>query len=311
MHTKAFFFFLLIVLLPNVSALGVSPGKVEINFLPNLNSSFIMSVVNSPARVQDVKIYVSYSELDRDVVEEFGGIISLEKESLSFNEEEGTKTLNVALNLPAGFSKQGVHELRVGAMKESAEGQFSIVAGNEIRVLINVSEEYASDKYARIKRLKILNMQSPDIKKGDFSNITILVKSESDVSLPEVYAKIRVLKGSDEITTLETNKISLEPGEEGFLVTAFNSQEFSEGTLLLDAEVFYDSKSEKIQGTLNIIGEEKPLTETARLSKWVVFIIVLFVILLILIIILLIFLLLRKKQDKNQNPAQKVNSQNL
>src|SRR3989344_2928916 len=80
---KLFCIIFLFVILPVVSGLGVSPGKIEIDFSPNLKTSFNMTVYNSPARNQDVKLYVGFSALDSDLISEFENIISLDTESFS------------------------------------------------------------------------------------------------------------------------------------------------------------------------------------------------------------------------------------
>lgn len=280
----------------NVLGLGVSPGAIEIEFKPNLSTSFEMGVYNYPAKDQDVKIYVSATELDEDVVDEFSNIISLEKTQLSFTKEENVKTLKVYINFPQGISKPGVHELRIGAMpysKEDREG-ISIIAGNEIRVFINVSAEYASEKFARIKILKILNVIADEVKVGGKSNISISVKSESDVSLNNIYGKVKVLKGDKELATLETNKISIEPQETKTLRTLFDTGMLQPSVLTLNAEVFYNSKSVKAQGILKILEEEEVLREKGFHWWWIL------IILLLLIIILLLFFLLRKREKEKQ-----------
>src|SRR3989344_3685459 len=252
---KLFCIIFLFVILPVVSGLGVSPGKIEIDFSPNLKTSFNMTVYNSPARNQDVKLYVGFSALDSDLISEFENIISLDTESFSFTEQDTTKIIKVNINFPEGFSTSGIHELRIGAIKDvSAEGEgISIVAGNEVRILIKVPQEYASNKYSRIKRLRILNIYADDIEVGGKSNINVLVKSESDVKLEDVSSKIKVMDGNNLIEILETNKIALDEGEEGDLETVFYAKRVKPGILILDVEVFYDSKSEKGTGSLKII----------------------------------------------------------
>ncbi len=240
---------------------------------------------------------MSFAQLDSDVVEEFRDVIFLEKTKLSFTEQETIKKINFSIHFPEGFSKQGIHELRIGAVqaKEAGEG-VSIVAGNEIVVLINVSVEYSSDKFARIKKLTILNIRSDEIKKGEKGNISILVKSESDVKLYNVYGKIKVVKDEQEIRSIETNKINLNIGEENSLNTIFDSRGFEEGTLILLAEVFYDSKSETMSGILNIVGEQEDEQGDIKNNSFPLLVIIIF--LLTLIAILLIVLVIKRKKDQ-------------
>ena len=310
MSVRRFRLFLLILLIvysfPLISALGVSPAKIEINFEPGLSKSFEMGVYNSPPKNQDVKIYVGFTELDSDIADEFKDIVVLEKESLSFTEQETKKSLNITFNFPNSMSISGVHELRVGAIKKvsSEEEGVNVIAGNEIRVLINVSEKYASGG-ARVKILKILSVSGEDVEEGGKSNISVLVKSDSDIRLEGVFAKIDIIKDGNVIATLETNKINLQPGEENSLSIIFDTKGIKPGVLNLNAEVFYDSKSVKASGTLRILEKGKEIgigEEEKGFSWWIIIIIIL----LLFIILFLVFLLFKRRKEETTESANKI-----
>ena len=80
---------IIFLILPVSSALGVSPGKVNINFEPNLNTSFEMGVLNDPPKNQEADIYISLLYLDDEMKKDFANTLSLEKhEYLSQNKTQ-------------------------------------------------------------------------------------------------------------------------------------------------------------------------------------------------------------------------------
>jgi len=294
-------FVVVCVLVSSVYGLGVSPGIVEIDFKPNLETSFQMGIVNYPAKEGDVEVYSSLSMVEESVVEEFREVVSMDKTIFHFTKEESSKNLDIYLKFPEGFSKGGIHELRIGARPYvSSEEGLAILAGNEIRVLVNVPEEYVNEKYKIIKKLKILEISAEDVSQGENANIDVRVKSESEVDLDDVYAEIKVLRQGKLYRTLETAKISIKPGEEKTLSSGFNVTRLS-GSLPLEVEVFYGINSVKGEGALRVIGEGGVVikeNKSGLLFWWIIIIII------ILLILLLLFLLLRRRrEDEKEKPV--------
>src|SRR3989344_5856347 len=103
---KSYILFFVLLFIPTIFSLGVSPAKVELTFEPNLTHQFDFIVQNFPAEDEDIEI------------------------------------VKVSMQFPEGFSEGGIHELRVGARPVVKEAGLVFIAGNEIRVLITVPEEY-------------------------------------------------------------------------------------------------------------------------------------------------------------------------
>ena len=291
-----------------VLSLGVSPGVVEIDFEPNLQTSFEMTVINYPLEEQVAEIYPYFITLDSEVIEEFEDIIDLETITMPFTKEESRKSLTVNFNFPEGFSKGGVHELRIGVRPyvEPSQGGLVFRTGNEIKVLINVPEQYVDEKYKVIKDVKIIGINAEIVNQGEIADIEVKIRSESEVVLSDVYAVVKVLNKGVEIGKLETNRISIEPGGEKTLNTKFNTGKLS-GNLILNVEVFYGSDSTKGNGILNIIGEKSGgfTVEKKKFSInwwWIIIGIIIF---LLLLIILLMFILLMKKRNENESSKRR------
>jgi hypothetical protein len=293
-----FFVGIFLLLVESILGLGVSPGIIEIDFEPNLQTSFEMRVINYPAKNYDVEVYYNPNELDEEIIYEFEDIVSFENNKLSFNSDEPSKSLSINLNFPEGFSKGGVHELRIGAAPwVNSNGGLSVRTGNEIRLFINVDEKYVNEKYAKIKGLKILEINSEDVNPEETSKINLRVKSESEVLLEEVYAKIKISKQGNELNILETKKLDISPGEEVNLSILFNVGNYESGNYDLDVEAFYGSDSIKGKGSLKVLGEGGGLLVEEKkflINWWIVLGIV--GSLLFFILILIIVLLLKKNK---------------
>ncbi len=293
-------FLLMLLIIPLISGLGVSPGIIEIGFRPNLDTSFEMTVTNTPQASRDVEIYSNLKILDENIVNEFTKIISFEKTKFSFTENETNKKLKVNLKFPEGFSKEGVHELRVGARPFISGGEgLAVRAGNEIRVLVNVPKEYVNEKYAIKKELKISKIIADSVKKGENSQIKIFIKSESKTTLNNVYALIKILREEKELTTLETEKISIGSEEEKILQSVFNVGGNS-GILTLNVEVFYESNSVKGDGLLNIIEEGEGEIKITKYNNKFLWLWILLIILLLISIFFVLFLLWKRRKENKQ-----------
>ena len=297
------FIFLILIFSSFVLGLGVSPGKIEFDFTPNTQYNFEMKIYNTPIPIDRlVEIYVSFSKLDSDLVSEFENILELETADLIFTENDDIKSLNVNVNMPEGFSTAGAHELRIGALqKSSGEGDgLSVVAGNEIKVLINVDSEDASDKFARIRKIIILNINGEDVEKNQISDINIKIKSESNVELNDVFAVVNVSKSGRLLESLVSESVDIRPNEEKTLNTEFKA-DVDIGILTLNVQVFYYNKAVSGKGSLKVLEAVSSESEEEfgfKISYFWIILIVIF--LLVIIILLLIFLLKRKNQNEQQ-----------
>lgn len=301
MYSKIFFlFFLIIFSYSFVFGLGVSPARTEIDFVPNLETSFEMGVINNPQLDREVEIYVNLFQLDENVRDEFRDVISLERTRMSFTKNEAKKTLIVSLSLPEGFSQGGIHKLRIGArppLSSAGEG-LAVVAGNEIDVLINVAEEYVDGKYAVIKELKILDVRADSVNQGEETNIEVLIKSESEVVLNDVYADIKILKDGREIRNIKTKEINIAPGEEKTFSEVFKASGTLSGSFVLDVEVFYGSDSVKSTGSFSIYSEGKGIDIGKSNFEfpwmWILIVVV------IALLLIIFFILFKKKKNEDE-----------
>lgn len=301
MKKRLYFFLILLFIFPLISSLGVSPGKTEIEFKPNLTGTITLTVFNTPQQDREVEIYANLNQLPVEIKDEFDKIILLEKNHLTFSADESTKSIQITFNFPEGFSKGGIHELRVGARPyvDSNNEGVSVRAGNEIRILINVSDEYVDSKYRIIRSLKILSVGTHNVKKGDPTEINITVISESEVPLNNVYAVTQIVQQGTVIGKLETEKITLSPGEEKILTHPLNTESLS-GEIILNTEVFYDYDSVKENSFLRILNQSGGGFQIENKDNSFWFFIFIIIILVVLILLVLILLIWKRRRDKEQ-----------
>ncbi len=300
------FLFFLLFFANNVFALGVSPAKVYLDFEPNLETYFQMRVSNTPTPVErDVEIYFSNFLVDDEVEDEFGNIIIVPNRVVHFEEGEKSKSFRVYLKFPEGFSKGGVHELRVGASPYVASvGGVAIKAGNQIRVFVNVSDEYVDEKYKVVKMVDILGIRSGMIKSGDEVDIEVIVKSLSDVKLDNVYAVVNVTKDGKVLRSLESDSVSINPDEEKSLIVSYRDKGSEEGFLGVEAEVFYEGGSVREGGVLTVESDVEKVNKGIEIvvseEKFSWWWIIILIIVVLLLIVGLLYYLVRKKERKRK-----------
>jgi len=295
---KSYILFFVLLFIPTIFSLGVSPAKVELTFEPNLTHQFDFIVQNFPAKNEDVEIYFDLDEIKPELKDEFKKIISFDKTRFSFTEDEDIEIVKVSMQFPEGFSEGGIHELRVGARPVVKEAGLVFIAGNEIRVLITVPEEYADSKY-RIKReVAILNVNADIVRPNQEGNISILVKSNSDIVVENIFAVVKIVADGTIIDTIETEKIQLSSGEERNLIGTFMGK--TAGNYILNVEVYYDYDSVTENGFLRVIDSMGGLEiqETNNKIYYYYFLFFLILLLIILVLFFLFFLWRRRKKDE-------------
>ncbi|MEK6872036.1 MAG: hypothetical protein AABX16_03990 [Nanoarchaeota archaeon] len=305
---KEILFLLIIILVPTIIGLGISPGKIDIKFTPNLKHDFEITVSNTPLpEDRIVEIYPYLDLIGKEVAPEFQNVIILQTTKLSFTKNEAIKTVRATLQFPQGFSKGGMHELRVGVTPfiEGSAG-LAVRAGNEMRILVDVPAQYVDDKYKitpndkEIKKIKIISIDAQTVKSGEDSTITIKIKSESDVNLNNVYATIKIIKNDRQQEILQTEKITLSPQQEKSLTAIFNTAGQT-NELPLEVEVFYDAGSVIGEGILRLLSKEtQNIFEVGKSNKSYVLFIFIIILILIAILLILFFLWKRKEERKDE-----------
>src|SRR3989344_956941 len=93
MSKKTICFVLFILLIANASALGITPGRVTINFKPGMETEIPFSVINNEHKSMEVALMVSMKS-------EMNSVITLQQNKLVFKSEEERKEVKYKVKLP-------------------------------------------------------------------------------------------------------------------------------------------------------------------------------------------------------------------
>ncbi len=298
MNKKFIFVIFIFLFLNNVIALGVSPGFVNLDFEPEKLDSFEYTILNYPERDQDVEVYVSLAKINESIREEFQNILSLDKNKITFTKDIPSEKIKVLVKFPKGFSRAGIHEMRVGArpFTQGSEGGMMAVAGNEVIVYVNVSDKYASSKFEIPKKLRILSVNAKSVKKGEKAEVEIQVKSEATEVLKRVRGRVKLVYNDADLASADTQTEDIFPGETRVFTTSFFTIDFPVASIPINAEVVFGDNIERATGTLTIlenpeISDERQLCKKYAKCSWCWF----WIVILVIIIIVLLYLLLRGK----------------
>ena len=135
----------LLVITPNVLALGITPGRTTINFEPNLHKEVDITIINDEHKDMNVMLRVEG---------ELSEVITLNRVLLNFNADEDSKTFTYKIDLLKTIEKPGTHEVKIIAMELpkdfEKEGGY-VGATVAVVTQLHIKVPYPG-KYAEIKR---------------------------------------------------------------------------------------------------------------------------------------------------------------
>jgi len=112
MIKKLIFGLLLIIIIQNVFAIGITPGRTTINFEPNLQKQGYFSIINSENKEMSVVFMVRGN---------FSEYVTLSETYAEFSKEESTKSFTYTINLPSKIDTPGRHEIEIVALETPKE----------------------------------------------------------------------------------------------------------------------------------------------------------------------------------------------
>ena len=193
--------------------------------------------------------------------------------------------------------------MRIGVTPFAENNQgVSVRAGNEMRILINVPTEFTDIKYkitpdnSNTKKIKIVSVDAQAVTSGEESLITTQIQSMTDLKLSQVYADIKVINKEQQVTTLQTQKIELDPQKEKSLTAVFDTDGQTED-LQLQIEVFYQGGSVSEEGLLHILQKNAENSFEVGRSDTSNIPFIAIIALIVFAIILVLFFLLKRRGD--------------
>jgi len=260
---------LVILVLPGVAALGITPGRTTIDYEPGLEKEIQISVLNNEHKPMKVIITSVMKE-------DLQGAVTLFQDYLEFMPSEERKDLNYNIKLPEGMPP-GLHTGEIIALEVPKSDLEENTVGATIAV---VSQIYI---YVPCPGKCIeLGLEVLDAETDSLATFIVPVISRGELDIKDLRATIDIYRASEKITTLETDYSSLESGKRTELSAKWNVS-VEQGDYKAKITAFYDGQTEyyeedftvgeKMVSIESIIVNDFQLGEIAKLqilvaNKW-------------------------------------------
>lgn len=227
-----------ISLTTNAFAIGITPGRIIIDYEPGKEQSGTFKVLNNEQKDMQVLIYLA-GELNQT--------ITLYDAIVPFSSIEGEKEFNYDIKLPQEITEPGDHQTQIIAMElPTVEGGGAYVGATvAVATQVIIRVPYPG-KYLKAS-LEVQSAQPG----GEITFIVPLLSlGEQDIA--EARAKIDILGPTNEvINSIETNTISI-PAKTKKELAAKWKADVNPGNYHAVATVFYDGKSARAEKTFSI-----------------------------------------------------------
>jgi len=221
---------LILLIIPSVLAIGVSPSSKDITFKPNLEVdlpfNFFPTNENTNTALTLSGDLVPYTTLDKTFI-------------------EGPGTVILTLKLPQTL-ESGKHVVNLHG-SEQFQNEGGIQAGSGVTVPIRVFVPYEG-KYIQV------DMQISNINLNDEGTITINVKNIGSEKIEELQAKITLFSNNEPVKQLQTDKTSLNQDQTTALNAKFATSDLHEGLYTAKATISFDGQQETLEKDF-IIGD--------------------------------------------------------
>ncbi len=226
---------LVMLVIPNVVALGITPGRTNFDFAPGQVVDGGFEVINSGGEDNEVVILVQ-GELNRSV--------SVSEVSFKLSATETSKRLSYKVTMPQQL-EPGLHTAEIVALqlpKSSGEGTFvgsAVGVATQIYVYVPYPGKYLETS---------MNIGSDD-------NIKFFIPliSRGDLNVVRAKAIIDIYSSLNEkVTTINTNEIAIKSLERGELVASLEKSQLNPGRYRAVATVVYDEETSTVEKEFTI-----------------------------------------------------------
>ena len=217
---------LILVLSQNVIAIGISPGRVTLDFESGMHKEIQLKIINNEHK--DMRVMLG-------VMGELADHITLNKKSLEFTSEESEKTFTYTVDLPEKLLA-GEHEAKIAAAELPPEGvEEGIYIGATIvvtsQLIVKVPYPY---KYAKIR----LSVGKADVNKT--TSFYVEVENLGEQDLVNMQASIEILSATNQkIAVLKTNTKTIAAKTRGELIARWKA-DVNPGNYRAIATLVYD-----------------------------------------------------------------------
>jgi hypothetical protein len=231
--------FLFIFSTAEVFALGITPGRTTVDFVPGGIKTVDFQVLNTEAEEMDIVVLIN-GELNNS--------ISVSEVSFHMGATENGKALSYTFTAPQSLSP-GLHKAEIVALRlpgKSSTSEAFVGAAVGVATQLHVNVPYPG-KFADAS----LNVIGPNA--GGEVTFVIPVVSRGDLDLTRVRATMDILGTFNEkIETISTNEIEVKSGERGEVVATWDSKEANSGEYKVVATLIYDEDTLTLEREFSI-----------------------------------------------------------
>lgn len=231
--------FIIILLIKDVYAIGISPGRTTINFEPNLKQDIKFTIINNEHK--DMKVVLS-------VEGELANYVTLHNVLVDFKANEEAKNFVYGVSLPASLEKPGVNEANIIAMElppeADQEGAF-IGATAAVATQLHVNVPYPG-KYLTVD----LQVEEAEPSEPVIFHIPVMNFGEEDIL--HAQASIDILGANNEkIVTIESEDKSIKAKQKDEFVIGWDA-DVNSGAYHAIVVVRYDGKIARVEKNFNV-----------------------------------------------------------
>ena len=234
----AFSALILISIMANISALGITPGRTTFNYEFGAQKEIEISVFNNEHKNMRISMAVG-GEL-RDYV-------SLSENSAVFTSVDESKTFKYSIKLPDGIEKSpGLHTAEIIVTEAFSETGGGTQVGATIAV---VSQIYI---YVLCPGKCIdADLSVDNVEQNGTANFVVPVINRGKQRIENAKATIDIYFGDNKIATLETNSASIESKSRTELTGSWKAN-VSEGDYTARVKVSYDGESKEFEKVFSV-----------------------------------------------------------
>jgi len=220
-------FFMMFIIVQNVNALGVSPGRTTLDYEETLGKEVKLSIFNSEHKQMSVQILVQG---------ELAEYITLSDKNMDFSSLDTSKEFGYKINLPESLEdKPGLHTAEIVVLESSEEPEQGTSIGATVAVVSQVYIYVSCPGKCIEADLNLLEQ-----KEGVPLTLIVPVINRGKLKIEEAKAVIEIYSGDERIETLETDVNSIGSGMRTELSAQWKNKK--QGNYNAKVQVFYDGE---------------------------------------------------------------------
>jgi len=216
----------LVLLVGKVTALGVSPGKIILDFDPGMETTLNLMIINNEEKALSVSL---------NAEGELAEYITFSETELYIKPFEGSKAVSYSLKLPNDIGKSGLHTTNIVIRESKSVTGSGVNVGAALAVIsiLGINVPYQG-KYAEASMFAIESSQ------GEETILVVEVTNLGKEDINTALASIDIFEGEKKITTVTTDEKSINAGNRRELIAKWPTEK--PGSYTAKAKVNYDGK---------------------------------------------------------------------